>query len=411
MEKTRGIEKIPEEIADYTGRGSGIEQDCVGELNEIKTHPFDPLKVKILTKPISAGQCVTRLKQGTLNLSPDFQRNEVWDNVRKSQLIESMMLKIPLPMFYVSADKKDNYQVVDGVQRLSTIRDFVLKKTLVLSGLEYWVDYNGKNFDDLDVHLQNRITEATFQFTIIENETPEQVKRDIFKRINTGGLRLTDQEIRHALYGGKSTKLLKLLVKHEAFNEATSGSVNDSRMAGREMILRFVAFLIRGHRFYSGTRMDDWLCETMQVINHHNNNSANITGGQADYSLPEGVERLFEQVDFSLLENVESLFVLAMERGYGLFENHAFRKSLPISSARTPINKTLFETWGVILCQLSEAKYKKLFERKHELISRLFELYRENDFDRSISRDSVKAKSLPYRYDKLNRTISEVIEK
>jgi uncharacterized protein with ParB-like and HNH nuclease domain len=102
---------------------SGIEQD---DDNDRLDDPFNPEEISIDSKVVSMDNCLRRLTQGTITLNPDFQRKEVWTEDKKSQLIESLMLKIPLPMFYVSADEKNNYTVVDGLQRLSTIRSFIL---------------------------------------------------------------------------------------------------------------------------------------------------------------------------------------------------------------------------------------------------------------------------------------------
>ncbi len=129
----------------------GIEES----LDDEHEDPFNPEEISIDTKPITMETLMRRLQQGTITLNPDFQRQEVWDQKRKSQLIESLLLKIPIPMFYVSSDEKSNWTVVDGLQRISTLRDFVLGKEYLkdpsknlnkkgsgfkLQGLEFWTD-------------------------------------------------------------------------------------------------------------------------------------------------------------------------------------------------------------------------------------------------------------------------------
>lgn len=403
-------EHYEEELADSTGITSGVEKENIEA--ELETQPFDPLKLSLFSKPMTASDCIRRIKQGTIDLSPDFQRNEVWDKVRKSRLIESLMLKIPLPMFYVASDELENYQVVDGLQRLSTLRDFVIgkkdKEPFALESLEFWSNYNGYTFNQLPPHLQNRITEATFTFTIINPGTPERAKRDVFKRINTGGLTLTDQEIRHALYTGKSTELLNLLAGSEDFIKATDGSIRDNRMAGRELILRFISFIIREPKDYRSYSMDEWLSHTMQIVNLFGNNLSETELikilneiNSPDFVCPE--------IQVQNIDEIVDLFSRGMQRSWMLFNEYSFRKSLP-GYRRSPINKGLFEVWSTLLGKMKESDFKNILKKREVLLKTLRKLYQDEKFFRSISRDSHKAASVEYRYRVMNETIKKILE-
>ncbi len=196
---------LPREELSESGEKIGIEAEDETEAME----PFDPDAITIAQRVVPMDVLLRRLKQGSIVLSPSFQRKEVWDVTRKSRLIESIMLRVPLPMFYVAADEKGNWEVVDGLQRLSTIRDFMLGDKngvfLQLKNLEFLNErYGNKAWAAIENDLSsqklvNSIYETEMRFTIIEPGTPEAVKRNIFKRINTGGMPLTSQEIRHAL--------------------------------------------------------------------------------------------------------------------------------------------------------------------------------------------------------------------
>lgn len=372
---------------DIDGYPAGVEDD---ELDMDNLSPFDPDKIRLRTSPFSLAQCLARIKQDTLKLAPDFQRSFVWDKKRQSQLIESLMLKIPLPMFYVSSDARENYHVVDGLQRLTTLRNFILPpderidgkdERFKLEGLEFWTELNGKKFNDLEIYLQNRILETTLQMTIIEYQTPEKVKRNVFKRLNTGGMPLTPQEIRHALYQGASTVLLKNLVETKEFKDATGASIRDSRMVGREIILRFLSFIILTIEDYKGD-MDDFLSNTMEKINS---------------SSPERCKYL------------EEIFLLSMRRAYRLFTSHSFRRSLPIDNKKTSINKSLFEVWSVLLSDLKESDFKTLLTKKDILYKKLKDLYSQEKFQRAISRDSWKTESIRMRYKEIKNIIDETI--
>ncbi|HMQ79342.1 MAG TPA: DUF262 domain-containing protein [Ignavibacteria bacterium] len=388
----------------------------VEEENE-EYQPFDPEKISIDTKPITMDTCLRRLEQGTIILNPDFQRNEVWTMEKKCRLIESLMLKIPIPMFYVSSDEKGIFYVVDGLQRLSTIRSFVLGdqylKTKVaeykgkgfkLEELEFWgKQYNDLDFNNLPINIQNRILETGFTFTIINPGTPEEVKRNIFKRINTGGEPLTSQEIRHALYIGESTKLLLKLSNLNSFILATDNSVRSERMMDRELILRFISFTIRSYLNYpKNNDMDKFLSDTMRIINVINDTN------KKEYSKLFRDDINKEDILINDTSKLENLFSQAMKRAYDIFGKHAFRKSLP-GQRRTPINKSLFEVWSVLLGRLTNSEFDKLVINKVNFIIQYSVLLSSDNFNHIISRDSLKYQSVNERYTKLTELLNQFI--
>jgi uncharacterized protein with ParB-like and HNH nuclease domain len=403
------IEEVKKEEVELSDQG-------VEEENE-EFQPFDPEKISIDTKPITMDTCLRRLEQGTIILNPDFQRNEVWTQEKKCRLIESLMLKIPLPMFYVSADEKGHFYVVDGLQRLSTIRSFVLgdeylkTKRAALKGegfklenLEFWGNqYNASNFNELPVNIQNRILETGFTFTIINPGTPEEVKRNIFKRINTGGEPLTPQEIRHALYIGESTKLLQRLSQKKEFLEATDFSVKSNRMMDREIILRCLSFYVRSHTYYSKNNdMDTFLSDTMRIINI----MPNLDSKEGAKIFKDGISK-----DHILITDprlLEDLFTKAMTRAKTIFGEHAFRKSYP-GKRRTPINKALFEVWGTLLGKLTDKEFETLKKNKRDFINEHSEILEKPSFIYIISRDSLKLLSVKDRYDILTSLLNKYI--
>lgn len=390
----------------------GIEYDDI-DYTEEESDPFDPEEISIETRVITMETCLRRLEQGTLMLNPDFQRNYVWTDDKKSQLIESLMLKIPIPMFYVSSDEKGNYTVVDGLQRLSTIRDFALGKEysktnnpadkgngFKLKKLEFWKEYEDCRLIDLPNHIYNRIVETEFTFTVINPGTPEEVRRNIFKRLNTGGMPLSSQEIRNALYIGKATTLLNDLSKELIFTQATCNSIKSQRMEDKELILRFISFIVRDYSTYNKTiNVDTWLSDTMIIIN----SSPNFDTRELKKSIKSGTV-ILSQISNKNINSIKERFINAMSRTHELFKDHAFRKSYG-QNRRAPINKSLFETWGVLLSDLSESEYQSLKKNKNNFMSQYKQILQDPYFIITISRDSMKHYAVKHRFDTLSNLI------
>ncbi|EIK3125034.1 TPA: DUF262 domain-containing protein [Escherichia coli] len=402
-------DSIKQELSE-TGTLTGIEADLD---EEMVLEPFDPDAISIEQKVVPMDTLIRRLKQQSIHLSPNFQRNEVWDVTRRSRLIESLLLKIPLPMFYVASDEKGTWEVVDGLQRLSTIRDFIIGNEngvcLTLKNLEFLGEkLNGKTFrsienDSTQQRLVNDILETEMRFTVINPGTPEAVKRNIFKRINTGGMPLTLQEIRHALYQGKSSTLLYELSCSEEFLNVLGNKVNDTRMASRELILRFISFLIFNRESYK-SNLDSWLSNAMRVINL----MPNITSKELNKIYKTADE--LPIIKLSDLDEIKDLFKKAMLRCDLIFDGHAFRKSIPGDERKTPINKSLFEVWSNVLCHLTDDDFIKLKNNKKYLLEKYKLILEDADFVSAISRHSSMQSSVIGRYNAIENIVKETID-
>ena len=203
-------------------------------------------KIKIDRVQFSIFELKRRYDRGLICLDPDFQRNFVWKQKQKSELIESVIMGIPLPLIYLAETMEGNLVIVDGRQRLTTFFHFMDNK-FALNGLKILPDLNGCRFSDFEEDKKKRkfatdIEDFQLVIQIIKYPTPDRVRFDIFDRVNRGGTPLNNQEMRNALYQGKSTRLLSSLAESEQFQNATGKSISPTHMKDRYIILRAVSF-------------------------------------------------------------------------------------------------------------------------------------------------------------------------
>lgn len=297
----------------------GVERE-ESDSSEPILDPFDPTKIKVDREQMSVFQVMRKIELGEIKLDPDFQRNLVWDAKRQSRLIESVLLKIPLPAFYLDAIEPSRWVVVDGLQRLSTLSDFMSARTLKLCGLEFLGrKLEGAGFDDLPRSSQRELEETQLTIFIIRPETPPKVKFTIFYRINTGGMVLTAQEIRHATFPGRAPQLLRELAAGEPFRRATVYSVSPKRMDDRECVLRHLAFRLTPFHSYGKPDLNDFLGSAMNKLNSATENE---------------------------VEKLASEFNRSMSLCSEVLGEFAFRKFSISRGMRGPVNKALFETWS-----------------------------------------------------------------
>ena len=376
-----------EELAD-DGSATGVELEPVSD--QI-AEPFDPDEIKVVTRTMTVDLLMGRLADGVLNLQPDFQRKAgVWNDIKQSRLIESLVLRIPLPSFYVSEDDNEKWEVVDGVQRLTAISRFVqpdpAQPALRLKGLEYLKDhFDGSRFKDLPPRLARRIRETEFTFHVIESTTPATVRFNIFARINTGGMPLTHQELRHALIPGQARDILRQWAESKPFRQAIDYSVKPDRMADREMVLRYFAFWnMRTPESYSRRDFGEFLMDAMKDMNKMKPNK---------------------------IQSAQDTFESAMRVAREIFRQEAFRKKFDLQDSwRKPINRALFESIAVNLAKMTTLEQQHLVRRRDQVQISFVELMNESAFEAAISVATGDPRKVILRFRKVRQMFRSALD-
>lgn len=368
------------------GQYEEIEIETVDEFSlKLMDKPFDPTKINIETKTPSLDTLIKRIKTETVQLNTEsyFQRkDDLWDVVKQSRLIESILIRFPLPAFFFDATDDNNWLVVDGLQRLSTIRNFTVLKSLKLTNLEFLIRLNGCKWDDLTLDLQRIIEESQVVIYKIMPGTPTDVKFNIFKRINTGGLILEAQEIRHALFQGQPANFIAELAKSEEFIKATSGKISDHRMLDRDFANRFLCFYLFGFDTY-GSDLDTFMSKAMA-------------------SLYDKTRNEFDAIKFDFTES--------MKLALAIFGEKAFRKISKESKRLPPINKALFDAISVQFALLNSNERLILEQNKSFVIIDFYDLlHNDETFLTSVTSSTSDKTKVLYRHNSIKSLINKYI--
>lgn len=364
----------------------GVEEEDLngGKSMEVITKPFNPNEIDVDISTVNLGSLIEQLENDEIDLQPDFQRAaDVWDNVKKSRLIESILLGLPLPSFYFSEDPvSQKLSIIDGLQRICAIRDFVLKEDepLKLEGLQFLKNFEGLTFSQLARPEVKRIKSLKITMNTLRKGTPLDVKYIIFQRVNTAGEPLTPQEMRHALNQGPAAIFIKELADMESFKKATNYSVKSKRMQDRDFVNRFVAFFI-GYQDYMGD-LDMFLNDKMGELNK-------MTPAQRD--------------------DIRVSFDKAMECCYEIFKKDTFRKRYKITDKRKPISKSVYDTLSVNIAWLSDEEQHLLLKNAEAFKAGMIRLFNDERFNFSISTGTGQKYNVEQRFTMVKSLIKEII--
>ena len=359
-------EQFSAELDEIEGIGSP-EDEALGE------YPLDTMLIRSESRTIH--DILRRIGQGQFIMDPDFQREFIWSVDKQSKLIESVLMRIPLPVFYIAENEDGKMVVVDGLQRLSTFRNFV-DDGLRLR-LPDHPDLNGKQFTDLESKFKNRIEDCNLTLYVIDSKAPERARLDIFDRVNSG-VPLSRQQMRNCLYMGQATRFLKEEAERPLFQEATGESLNRAQMRDREFINRFCGFQLMSANDYRGD-MDLFLSETLKRMNALE---------------PEDIDVLSAQLRTGLTNN------------RNIFGRYAFRKHTSAQEGRRGfINASLWDVMSTGLSAYDEEMVKKY---KSSLLAAFYRLLEDVDFNDAITLGTNQANRVRSRFEMANQMFREV---
>ncbi len=362
-----------------------IEEDIENEEFVEINNPFSTKDISINNRVISLASLLDRLKFDEIDLNPDFQRNaDLWSRNRMSRLIESILLKLPLPIFYFDVSNPDKWIVVDGLQRLSTIKSFIVDEKFKLQNLEFLNDLEGKKYSELPRNLKRIINETQINTYQIEAQTPKAVRYSIFHRINTGGLSLNAQEIRQALnQDGGGIEFLKSITENEVFKEVVA--VSSKRMTDRELALRFIGFKLPTYSTFNFNTMGEFLDDSMEKLNQIKD------------------KRILESIKEDFLE-----ILLFSEKIFG--KNHHFSRAIADETKPKTLNRSLFDAITVSFSNLN--KREELLANKEIFLKKFIELLKneESEFVDAITKGTSGKKAVVTRLKIMNELINEVID-
>ena len=337
-------------------------------------YPIDDITIRSENRTVH--EINRRIGKGTFVLNPEFQRDFIWPKNKQSKLIESVIMRIPLPVFYLAENSMGKMVVVDGLQRLTTFRCY-LKDELKLK-LPDRKELDGRKFSELPTKYQNRVEDTNLIFYIIDSNVPERARLDIFERVNSGEP-LTRQQMRNNLYMGAATKFLRDEASTPLFQKATGNSLNRRKMRDREFINRFCAFQIFDLTSYRGD-MDQFLAECLIKMN---------------------------DFDDIALEILSTQFRRALKNNIIVFGKHAFRQHEPRQHHRSVLNASL---WDVMSTGLSKYPSEAIKRCSGQIRETVFKLFSDSDFVTSITQGTSHTRKVYYRFEAIRDNFRAILE-
>lgn len=284
---------------------------------------------------------------------PQFQRGYVWNRAQASRLIESLIINCPIPVVFLSQNNDESLAVIDGNQRLNSIKLF-LENGFELRGLTAYPDLEGYKYEDLDPRFQRHILNRTIRCIVILKDTHPQIKFDVFERLNTGSVKLNAHELRHGIHSGELMTRLEKIAENKLFRDLTMNK-NDKRMKSDELVLRFASLA------------DNWRAYNKPLVGFLNNYSEKN-----------------RNADKNKLDELEKDFNATLEKVHSALDRFAF-KTYDKTLKNPKFNAALFDAQMVAFYELNpkESKIQKVGTNK--FIDKNGEFINKDPFNKLIS--------------------------
>lgn len=361
--------------------GQDLEDPNERKIKDFKlyTHPMD-INIETITIQIKDGLIHVR----PINAKPRFQRKYVWPDTTASQLIESLLLNVPIPPIYLAEDDEAEHDVIDGQQRIYTLYRF-FDNQFKLTGLKILNELNGIKYFEMDSKLRTKLRKKTLRCIVISNDSDPDLKFEVFERLNSNTVPLNAQELRNCVYRGPFNYLLHDLSEYKPWLKILGRRDPDKRLRDEEMILRYFSFQILGIDKYF-TPQKFWLNKTAETGSQINEIEAN-----------ELAQRWKETI----------------QKCYTVFEpNECFRRSVnPLK--KTAVNKAIMD---LVLYSFSDTPADVLFAKRENIRNALYSLlddqtvvFNDDDFSGLVSRSVDHVRRVNKRFEIWQRAFNRAI--
>lgn len=373
MARMEDSEQLTLNLEEFSKEDEGV----MGALNA-----YDPTKIRVEQRSVNLGTLLGMLRGGQIIFDTEYQREAgLWKEREKSRLIESILLGLPLPSFFFSerAESEYEWEVIDGLQRLSAFQEFFVDGTLKLSGLEFMPQYEDKSYSDFLPREKWRMDMLNVNLNIVTRQTPDAVKYVLFNRINSAGYVLTQQEMRHALLRGVPAQTVKELAECDEFTMATAPT-KFKRMADRELVARYMAFRLL--QYEGDMELNDFIFNGMKSL---------------------------QTLSLERLESEKELFRQVLRTAHIIFSGRAFRK--PSEPTRlNPISKALFDAVTVRLAALTQEQREILEKKAEEFIKSFFnEYWSSATFANDLTTGTAQKSTVLRRWATMDKIINSVL--
>jgi hypothetical protein len=347
--------------------------------------PKDERHLRTQAYDMSISDIVGKISSGDIVLDPDYQRNYVWDDKRASLLVESILLNVPIPVIYVAEDEDSLWDVVDGLQRLNSLSRFFANE-FKLKGLDVLDELNGQFYKDLNPKAARILRNGILRIILIFKESNQDIKYEIFMRLNRGAVKLTEQELRNCLYRGPFNDMLHDLCAQGLVQTLLDLDAPHNRMADAELLLRH--FTVKGGYDPAIGKISTYSGNMRSSLNHYMARVRNTK--------PEEIQALKKDFLLNALKVAE------------VFGADAFHRINPDGSFDDRLNRAIMDA---VMVGVGLHSFNAIKAKKAEIKTVLQKLINEDvQFADAITTRTSDKQRMEYRVHTFKRKLDEVMQ-